>query len=45
MRATGMVTMESVENVVRVRFSGDAAGVNLAAIARTCDRTRVKVRG
>lgn len=41
-RATGMVNIGSIEKVVGTRFSGDASGVNLAAISRTYDRTRIR---
>ena len=34
--------MKSIEKVVRARFSGDAAAINLAAIARTYERTSVR---
>ena len=40
-RATEMVDMASVEKVIRERFSDSAVDMNLAAIRKTCEITRL----
>jgi 2-oxoacid:acceptor oxidoreductase gamma subunit (pyruvate/2-ketoisovalerate family) len=41
-RATGIVDMASVERAIRDRFRGSAADVNLSAIARTHEITKLR---
>ena len=44
-RATEMVDMASVEKVIRERFSDSAVDMNLAAIRKTCEITRLEKAG
>lgn len=41
-RATGIVSMASVEEVMRERFHGDALNTNLSAVAKTYEITRIE---
>lgn len=43
-RATGLVSMESIESVLRRRFSNPSAGKNIDAARRTYDRTVLRLR-
>ena len=40
-RATGIVSLASVEEVIRERFHGDAVDTNLSALSQTYDITRL----
>jgi len=40
-RATGIVSMASVEEVLKEKFRGEALETNISAVAKTCDITRI----
>jgi len=44
-RATGVVDMASIEKAIRGRFSDKAVDINLAAITKTYDITRMERMG